>query len=61
MLTELCICVRTGTLSGRADRTGSAHSASPLAGRRPANHKHRPGDADQRAGESSGDNRETII
>ena len=45
--------VRPGSLSGGAGRIGPAHPASPLAGRRPANHKHRPGDADQYAGESS--------
>lgn len=55
------LCVRTGSLSGRADRPGPAHPASPLAGRRPANHKHRPGDADQHAGESSANNCETGV
>lgn len=35
------LCVRTGSLSARTGRTGSAHPASPLAGRGSANHKHR--------------------
>lgn len=40
------LCVRTGSLSARTDRTGSAHPASPLAGRGTANHKYRFRDAD---------------
>lgn len=35
------LSVRIDSLSGRTDRTGSAHPASPLAGRGSANHKHR--------------------
>lgn len=40
------LCVRTGSLSARTDRTGSAHPASPLAGRGSAHHKYRFRDAD---------------